>query len=80
MPGNFWKDQAPDDGERARLVERDNVLRSEIEQIKSELEEMRGKLGGFTETEDKVREEIVSVPTSASRGSDADHATFLRTP
>ena len=62
MPGHFWKDQAPDDGEKARLQERDDALSAEVSQLRALHGETKQKLQGFAEGEDTVREEIVCMP------------------
>lgn len=61
IPGNFWKDQAPDDGERTRLQERNQEVRAELEEMRKQIEELKSRLGGFAEGEGEVREMIVSL-------------------
>ncbi|KAK7756589.1 Structural maintenance of chromosomes protein 5 [Diatrype stigma] len=57
-PGSFWKDQAPDDGERARLQECRQVADSEFAELKKRFAELHVRLKSFTEGEDRARDEI----------------------
>ncbi|RYP06854.1 hypothetical protein DL764_002902 [Monosporascus ibericus] len=58
IPGSFWKDQLPDDGESARLQQRHDELRDEVEELKRALQELNNKIQGINEGEEQVREEI----------------------
>ena len=61
-PGSFWKDQAPDDGERVRLQEHHDALDNEVRKLRTLFEETKERLKGVAEGEGDVREEIVSMP------------------
>lgn len=72
-PGSFWKDQAPDDSERTRLLERKSALSSEYKELLKQEEGLKNRLTSFDEGEKQVRAEIVSVIYSCLRLHTAHH-------